>query len=284
VDRPYVPRFLNTTSPLVPPSVRTDENAFTYLLTPRFKISPDLMVYARFASGYRPGGPNSNSNVNPVPTFDSDTTRNYELGLKGSLFDHTLAFEGSVYYIDWQDMQLQYRDPPTRLLIFANASRAKSQGVELSLESRPLKGLAIGGWAAWNEAELTEPLPPSRGGGTVPIGAEGDRLPVGSRFSGSLWVDQQFPLGGGYVGSVGAAVNYVGNRLGNFVTTGTRQRFPAYAQTDVHAGLAYESWSLNLFVNNVTDRRGLLLGGAANPAAYYVIPPRTAGLSLLKTF
>ncbi len=41
------------------PPISADGDAFTYLLTPRFRVSDQLMLYARFASGYRPGGPNN---------------------------------------------------------------------------------------------------------------------------------------------------------------------------------------------------------------------------------
>src|SRR6185437_8909164 len=44
--------------PLVSPEVVTKDNDSTYLVTPQFRISPDVMIYARLATGYRPGGPN----------------------------------------------------------------------------------------------------------------------------------------------------------------------------------------------------------------------------------
>ncbi len=46
-------------TPSVAPTVETPSHAFTYLLTPRFKINSDLMIYARLASGYRLGGANT---------------------------------------------------------------------------------------------------------------------------------------------------------------------------------------------------------------------------------
>jgi len=49
------------------------------LVTPRFKLSPDLMVYARLASGYRPGGYNTGFALVP-PSFKPDKTQNYEIG------------------------------------------------------------------------------------------------------------------------------------------------------------------------------------------------------------
>jgi outer membrane receptor protein involved in Fe transport len=42
---------------------------------------------------------------------------------------------------------------------------------------------------------------------------------------------------------------------------GVRQEFPSYTKTDLHAGVRFDTWTVNAYVNNVTDRRGLLQGG-----------------------
>ena len=124
------------TGPFVPGGIAIQEplhskaNTFTYLVTPRFRISPELMVYARFASGYRPGGPNFAINYGAPGAYKPDTTDNYEVGFKGDLFDGTLSLDASLYYIDWKDIQLSLRTPPPENYTYLdNASRAKSQGV-----------------------------------------------------------------------------------------------------------------------------------------------------------
>ncbi len=141
-----IPLAFGVPSPLIPPGTRTHADAFTYLLTPQFKISPDLMLYARLASGYRPGGPNVNNTVHGLPTYAPDTTENYEIGAKADALDHLLSFDVSVYYIDWKKIQVQVLDPATDTALYINGNRAKSQGVEFSLESRPLQGLKVAAW------------------------------------------------------------------------------------------------------------------------------------------
>jgi outer membrane receptor protein involved in Fe transport len=283
---PYVPLFYGVDSPLINPPIQTKDNSFTYLVTPRFKLSPDLMVYARLASGYRPGGPNIVS-VGSVPSsFQPDKTQNYEIGLKGDVLDRVLSFDASVYYIDWKNVQLQLRDPNTGSVYFANGSRAKSQGVELALQARPLTGLKIDTWIAFNDAVLTENFPST----STAVGLDGDRLPGSSRFSGNLAVDQDFPLTDALTAFAGVSESYVGSRLGIFNSPPPaippRQYFPSYSKTDFRSGIRYASWTLNLFVNNLADKRGLIAGGLGtlNPAAFNYIQPRTIGLSLAKTF
>jgi iron complex outermembrane recepter protein len=287
---PYVPLFESSASPFVYPEVHTQDSSFTYLVTPQFKISPDLMVYARVASGYRPGGPNIQSNNALVSRdYKPDTTVNYDLGLKGDFLEHRVVVDASAYYIKWKDIQLQLVNPVTGLFYYSNGSEAKSQGLELSTQARPLTGLSISAWIAWNDAKLTEPMP----AGSSVFGGVGDRLPYSEPFSGSVSVEQAFPLtvvSHDTTGFVGGSVSYVGNRQGTFPSvyafTPGRQDLPAYAKVDLQAGVDYASWRVNLYVNNVTDKRGVLDGGAdLVPAnAFIYIQPRTIGLSVSKVF
>jgi iron complex outermembrane recepter protein len=258
----------------------------TYLLTPRFKLSPQLMAYARIASGYRPGG--SNGPLCQVFNFSCeyspDKTYNYELGAKGDLLNRLLSYDVSVYRIDWKDIQLHAVIPPG-IGYLTNASEAKSQGVELSLEARPVRGLIASTWVVWNTAELTQSLPSL----SVAQGGAGERLPYGSRFSGNFALSQEFPLTREMTGLVGASISYVGSRLGAFSGSGSapgpREYLPAYARTDAHAGIRYETWTFNAYVNNAFDKRGILERGVDMlPVATLYIQPRTVGVSVGKDF
>lgn len=268
-----------------PPDLNAD--AFTYLITPRFKITPDIMMYARMASGYRAGGVNITAGPGVPSGYDPDQTQNYEIGLKGEFFDRTLSVDASMYYIDWKDIQLNLA-APSQAAYIDNGGSARSQGVELAIQSRPLDGLTIAAWAAWNEAELSENLPEN----ATAVGVKDERLPYNARFSGKLSVEQSFPLTNSLNGFIGAEVSYVGDRFASFMSAGElavyggRFELPAYARTDLRTGVEYESWIVNLFVNNLTDRRGILARGidAGPPYSVSYIQPRTIGLSLVKTF
>lgn len=265
--------FLST-----PPDLKA--NSFTYLVTPRFNVTPDLMVYARFASGYRAGGVNITSDVDVPQGYDPDKTQNYELGVKANFLDNTLAVDASVYKIDWDDVQLFLASLTSGAGYIDNGGKATSEGVELSIQSKPATGLTIGGWVAFNTAELSGELPP----GSSVLAGDGDRLPFSAKFSGKLSAEQTFPLSNHLNGFIGADVSYLGERRGTFVRAGERSVLPAYARTDVRLGAHYESWTANLFVNNVTDRRGILVRGEDGglPFSVNYIQPRTIGLSVIK--
>jgi outer membrane receptor protein involved in Fe transport len=272
------------TSPFVQPESDVNSSAFTYLLTPRFKVSSDLMLYARLASGYSAGGPNlSPGGVTPAD-YGPSKTQNYEIGTKTEVLDHKIAVDASLYYISWKDIQLDAINPQSQLAYYFNGSKAKSQGIELSVESKPITGLVLATWFVWNDAKLTEALPASTG----LSGMSGDRIPQSSRYSGYVSAEQSFPLGNSVSGFVGAAASYIGERLGAFESTSApqRQSLAGYLKADLSAGIRYDSWTANLFVSNVADKRGEVSGGLGYvpPFAFQYIQPRTVGLSVRREF
>jgi outer membrane receptor protein involved in Fe transport len=278
-----MPLFALVPSGTTLPVQNSAATAFTYLITPRFKITPDVMVYARLASGYRPGGPNANAGLLGIPTsFGADRTQNYELGAKGSIANGVLTFDLSIYHIDWSDIQLQVSDPrPPAFVYFDNGGKAHSQGAELALDLRPWRGGVINTTAAWNSAELDDNLLTGSS-----VGNSGDRLPFSARFSGSGSIEQTFEISEGLRASAGATISYVGKRLGTFTATPVREIYPSYTQIDLRAGLQFDRWTLDVFAKNVGDKRGILGGGlgTAQPFAYKIIQPRTIGISLAARF
>ena len=281
---PLVPAYDGFPSPFVYPTERTSGSAFTYLFTPEFKISRNFMVYARLTSGYRLGGPNLGAVVYKLPLqYAPDKTTNWELGTKGSFFDGALTLDASAYYIDWRQIQIVLTLPNGRYN--ANGGNAKSQGLEFTMQARPARGLTISANASLNDARLTQNLPPE----SSAFGYSGERLPYSEPYSGSLSVDQEWPLVRDWFGFVGGRVNYVGAREGEFRLSLSvpRIHFPAYTEADLRFGVRDESWVVNLFVNNVSNVHGIV-GGGGNYAqsAYniFYVQPRTVGVSLVKNF
>lgn len=290
VGQYYDPLFEGTASPFFFPTIHTKDTSVTYLATPKFKLSSDSMVYVRVASGYGPGGPNEQSSVSLVPVeYKPQKTVDYEIGEKSEVLDHRLLLDASLYYIQWRNLQLQLTNPITGIFFYSNGSAAKSQGLELSAQAKPLRGMSIRAFVAWNDAKLTEPLPPA----SAAVGAAGERLPYSEPFSGNLSLKQTFPLTGvlrDATAFVGGSVSYVGTRLGTFSSVFTsppvRQDLPAYTEVDLRGGVDYDTWKVNLYIDNVTDKRGVLDGGLdmIPTNAYYYIRPRTIGVTISKAF
>jgi outer membrane receptor protein involved in Fe transport len=245
-----------------------------------------MMAYARFASGYRPGGPNSAPALtNSPPTFSPDKVYSYEVGFKNDIPAYKLSLDASLYYISWRNIQLTTQ-APNQFSFIANGSNAKSQGIELTAKATPIDGFTASAWFAYNQADLTQNLPPATLAAGI-IGAEGDRLPYSSRYSANLSLEQQFSLGHGLDAYARGTVIYVGQRESTFSTSAAQPRLslPGYVQENLVAGVLYHSWTANVFVNNLSDQRGQVSTGyfGTTPLPVYILP-RQVGLSISKSF
>jgi len=276
--------FFGNADPTIPsstPELVSNTNAFTYLIAPEFRFSDNLMIYMRSASSFRPGVSNAPFTGIP-PQSDPDKTKDYEIGTKGSLFDQRITFDVSAYSIDWINLQLGLIDPNLKIQYQGNGGRAKSEGAEFSTSARLTKSLRLAGWISWNEAWLTEALPNSSLSPNV-----GQTLPWAPRFSGNLSLDEGFKVTSAVTGSIGASASYTGNRQDVFVPgTSARGRLPAYVRVDMRGSIDWDTWTMRLYVNNVGNRRGIISSenGALDPNGFFFIPPRSAGLSLSRTF
>src|SRR5699024_9672210 len=113
------------------------------LINPKYKLTDNSNLYARVASGFRPGG----SNVGVPPglgapvSFGPDKLVSYALGLKSTLLDRRLAIDVSAFYIDWKQIQLNTFKGGFSFL--SNGGEAKSQGVEADVTVMPVEGLTL---------------------------------------------------------------------------------------------------------------------------------------------
>lgn len=263
--------------------LKSSESPTTFSIAPQWKFGPNLMAYGRVATGYRPGGPNISCGNPGVPcTYGSDSTVNYEIGLKGDLLERLITIDTSIYLIDWKDIQTRVLTPDRVSGYIENGTRARSQGVEFSVGIRPSNAMKIDSWIAYNDSSLSEDFPASANLAAF----DGDRLPYSSKWSGSVSAKQDFALTDRLDAYVGTNLSYVGKRMGRFQPTINRSTFPSYWQIDASAGLKWDDWRLNAYITNLTNERGVLRSGldAFTPSWITYIRPRSFGIGISRTF
>jgi iron complex outermembrane receptor protein len=270
------------TTPSTSPSEK--DRPFTFLFAPEFKVTPNLMIYGRISSGYRPGGPNEIL-PNIPSSYGPDKTTDYEVGIKANFLDEKLSLDATVYYIDWTGVQILNENPPSFQSFTENAGGAKSEGLELSASLKPIKGMTLSSWVTWDDAVITS-NPPNSSYYAVP----GDVLPYSTRFSANASVEQLYAVNRDWTLFANGTVSYVGERLEDFLSSAATPRadLPGYADINLRAGAKYRRWTLSVFIDNVADRRAVLYQGegfsgeSANSLLY--ITPRTIGTSLSLSF
>ncbi len=260
--------------------VRSSDDSVTYLVNPRFKLNDDTTVYARFATGYRPGGPNSGLQGTPL-TYQPDRVVNYEVGLKNDMFDHKVSLDLSVYWIDWSNIEIEEVSSGGAGYI-GNGGTAVSRGVDAAATWRPVAGLSLYANGAYQNAYLTQALP---AGGASAAGS-GAALPLTPLWSGSVGGDYSFPLFAQWKGQVGGDWRYVDQTMGGFAAAGgVRFVHPSYNLLDLRAGVTNDQWTLMVYAKNIGDDIGqtsdLNLGPFTRVA---VLQPRTFEISLSTRF
>ncbi|MCW6535931.1 TonB-dependent receptor [Sphingomonas lycopersici] len=270
----------------------SSDSAFTWLVSPSYHFSRDIIAYARVATGYRPGGPNIAAPPSVPKSFGADKVINYELGFKGKVVPGLLTIDVSLFQIDWKDIQLQGTDSISSLTFLTNGGKARSRGLEFAANLTPWAGMAIDTNLTLTDATLTEDLP-TLANATGLQGRAGDRLPFSARVAANITANQTVSLADRLEGNVGFTLVYLGDRASTFVTNAanaTRPRIimPDYATVDVRAGLTFDKvWSANFYIRNLFDTRGVAAADNRNgvnvPTALF-IQPRTFGVTLARSF
>lgn len=247
----------------------------TYLATARYHFSRDGMIFARFATGFRPGGPNF-----PVPgldpVYDPDQTYNYELGLKTKFWDGRGSFDVTGYYLEWKNF-LAFASAGG-LSGFANAGDARVYGVEAGATLRPVDGLSLSGTLAFSDSKVTRVNAAAAG-----IAQVGDTLPYNPRWSGSLSAEYRAPVDGRWQAVARGSARFVGSRNSSPQSSVAFPNYvlPGYSLFDVHAGMESEHVDIDLFVRNLTDKRAQLAAYTQlGPNQITVQQPRTIGAAV----
>lgn len=264
-------------TPAVSPVARDKRTLKNYLANVRYTFSPSAMVYARYSTGVRVGGPNTIVAGLPA-SYAPDSTDNFEAGVKASLIDRRLYLELTAYDVQWRAIQVTTVGQGGTSGVI-NGGRASSRGVEASMTAKPADGLSLSAWIAYNNAKLKDDIITAAG----VVGLKGEALPNSAKWSGAVSADYKWPLTDRLEGFVGGDVRFNGRRD---VTLRSNTSFlpaytmPAYALADVRAGIRYGGYELTAFVRNITDKRAQL-GGTSNGVVNMVVQrPRTIGASL----
>jgi iron complex outermembrane receptor protein len=271
---------------LTPPVATSDQSVLTYLINPKYRITEDMMVYARAASGFRPGGPNFV--LSPGlgnPTFAPDRLWNYEVGEKSTFLEKKATLDFDIYDILWKDIQVTVNNGGVNQL--ENAGTARVTGAELAFNYRVFSALTLAGSAAYTNARL------SSSARVIGVKSPGARLPLSPRYNFALVGGYNFNIVEKYSGALNLTDRWVGERLAGFGTAISPQyRLASYNVTDLNLSVyAPHGLEYGLFMRNVFDKAGEVSASVladeynpASPVPVVLTQPRTVGLSLKYKF
>ncbi|NVK43490.1 MAG: TonB-dependent receptor [Oceanospirillaceae bacterium] len=256
---------------------KSSEDGTQFMVGASYDVNDDLMAYVNIAQGYRIGGINrfipSRDDVNVPEGFDSDSLISYELGWKADL--GRVNFNGAVYHIIWEDLQVSENDPTTSFDYVVNAGEVNISGLEAEVKVNLFDNINVFSGLTYTDSELVE----SAGGLE-----KGDKLPGVA--------DTNF--------YAGAQLNYTIKNLNGFVradATYTGEKFydedftaEDHTMVNLRAGLTNYQWEASVFVNNLTnddtiiaqdnDRRSVGIAEELQDGRVVTQKPMTVGVNV----
>jgi outer membrane receptor protein involved in Fe transport len=199
----------------------------------------------------------------------------YEGGVKTKWLNGRLTADADVFWINWKNIQALQPVPGSILVVSGNAGTAVSRGAEAAVAYLVAKGLTVGANSAFTDAKFTESIP------LVNV-INGEPLFYVPRYTDTVYADYERPVAESWSGFVGGDYQYQSQRLDT-----NRMPLPGFATWNMHLGVHDAKNRVNLYINNLTNKLGLLgygNGGYGAPYDYVVNTPRTVGITFTQSF
>ncbi|TNE58680.1 MAG: TonB-dependent receptor [Alphaproteobacteria bacterium] len=228
-----------------------------YKATAVWTPTDDLLFYATYSEGFRPGLLNRPGGAQgpggyTVPfVLDTDDIKNYELGWKTDLFDKTLRFNGNIFYVEIEKLQTTIFDPSIVNLFFSdNAANAEIRGAEGEITWAPdtVPGLTVASAFSLLDTEITKVLTPT---GDV---IKGEPLAFAPEFQGNVRLRYEWMLENGYGAYVSGQVVHSSSSYSDIIEI-NKAPIDSWTTLGLRAGLTTDKWNAELYIDNVTDER-----------------------------
>ncbi len=236
-----------------------DESLLGGKLALNFRTAGGQLLYASIARGYKSGGFNTDGSLDAdLRSFAAETLWNYELGLKGSLFDGRLSSQLALFYMDRGAVQIQ-----------SSTTRLRSDG---SAEFIEFTGNAAAGFNRGLEANVdlavTDDLTLQTALGVLDsayadfVNSAGRNLAGREQAQAPAW---QYSVGVDWQLGAGLALDLnLQGRAAFYFSDSHDFRSSAYDLLNASLRWQHERWQLTLWGRNLGDRdyavRGYFFG------------------------
>jgi iron complex outermembrane receptor protein len=254
---------------------------FDYKIGAEYDLTPKVMVYATYQTGYQPGSFNEIPATAPASNnIASPTMSSVSGGFKSRLWDNRLQINVEGFYYSYSDLLVQAYDASKAYNEIFNA-KARNYGLQIDTVLKPSQNDSLNLSIAYLNAKITKYSKPGL------IAFEGLSEPYAADWTINVGYHHDFHLTNGYIRPA-ADARYEGAYYADAVhTPGTRQA-PTWTE---NASLTYYSgdakWSAGIWIKNITDKAIIAATAAAGipgPATAYLQDPRTFGGRLTFNF
>lgn len=256
------------------------------------QFTPDILSYASYNRGFKSGGANLTSVT--AAMYRPEQLDAFELGLKSTLFDRRVRFNGAAFYYDYKNIQVLTVN--SGIITIYNGAAARTYGLELELDTQVTEQLRLNAGYTYLDAKFTDfanavtNLPNPEGGTRQLLRpADGNRLPNAPQSVITAGFTYTVPIGSNFLalnGSVYHNSGYFGEP-DNFRRQGSYELYNASLEYRLGDVWTFTLWGKNLSnkaVNLYPSAAGVggvssLGGNRAQPRSSYA-PPRTYGITV----
>ncbi len=249
---------------------------FAPRVTLNYKPMDDLLLYATYSKGVKPGG-----FLNVAVVFDPadalykpEKLQNYEAGFKSTWADGTVRFNGAYFHMIYKDRLTQLlvpepRSPQGTVTKTVNQGQAKVDGIEAEVTFAPTQGLTLNAAYTYLDPRFTESEVPNTsalgigGSGNCRVGTvgpqvvcftntNGKQLEQSAKHSLSTGIDYTMPLGTGWDLISGISAQYRSKR---FQSPDNLIWLASHWNADARLGAQNDTYSILGYVDNLFDNR-----------------------------
>lgn len=276
-------------------SASPEDKKFSWDLSGTWKLSDDVNLYARVATGYRGSSIQSAGAFNTKSVASPETSTSAEFGVKADFWDGRARLNASVFYYEVKDQQLTAVGGSNNANILLNAEKSTGQGFELEFQAYLTDNLLVTLGTGYNDTEIqdknlavsvcaqcdvTDPLD---GFGKALI--DGNPLPQAPKWTHSLTARWSMPAGDGAEFFVFTDWVYR-SELNFFLYESVEFTGASMLEGGLRVGYSWNDGSRELAVygRNITDELAILSGIDFNNLTGMVNEPRTVGVEFKAGF
>lgn len=267
-----------------------------------FHFDDDRMVYFLYSEGFRLGGNNNAraASTGQIPlAYGPDSLSNYELGMKSQWLDHRLQLNVSLFYMEWEDIQINDRaaDGPWWARGTVNAGNAEQKGIEINGWYNFTDNFVFEFSAFIADPEFSETFMKQDGDiieEGMPLPNSPDRkywaalqytVPEVAFLNGDLWFRYDHSYQSESWRSLTAVID----------PDASLRKYPSWESANLQVGLSMQNdWEFSLMARNLYDKAnvnwmypaeyGLFLGDDRFNESFSLQRPRTISLTVRKAF
>jgi iron complex outermembrane recepter protein len=265
-----------------PPKGTWDDTSYRANL--QYKISGETNVYLSTSRGFKSGGFNA-FGVGNAPEYNPEILYSTELGAKSYLWDRRAYIATSIYYNNYNNLQVTAGVPSGGVNIY-NAAKSTIKGFEVEGQLKLTEQLSLAVNAAYTDAYYTR-FQNGQGVDGNLVNATGNSLPNTPLWQYFLQGDYEIPLSGQW--RTHAQVSYRWRGHVYFFGTNEEPTLVGAADGELGARLEFSytpaALTVGLYGKNLTNTRVVNAEQAnfAYPVAFFN-EPRIGGIQVWKQF